>query len=140
MNLSVLCSEDVARLSSSTASNDFLGVDLLLPVQQMCEVWPQTSVPSSFFEPVVSDIPVLILSGELDPVTPPKNGERLLSGLSNGEHLVAPGVAHNVLSSFCVAKVVEVFLEDLSTSSAEKSCLSDLKRPSFFVDFSGPLP
>ncbi len=45
-------------------------------------------------EPVVSDVPTLLISGEYDPVTPPANGDLALQTLSRGQHFVIPDAAH----------------------------------------------
>ena len=42
-----------------------------------CEFWPEGKVEPAFYEPVTSNMPTLVLSGELDPVTPPVWGEQI---------------------------------------------------------------
>ena len=44
-------------------------------IDLQCGVWPHGEVPDGFHEPVVSDLPVLLMSGERDPVTPPHYAE-----------------------------------------------------------------
>jgi pimeloyl-ACP methyl ester carboxylesterase len=45
---------------------------------------------------VKSDVPVLILSGGLDPVTPPANGAEVAKSLPRSRHIVAQGYGHIV--------------------------------------------
>ena len=44
-------------------------------LKQMCEAWEYATIEPRSFEPVSSDIPMLLLSGQYDPVTPPANGD-----------------------------------------------------------------
>ena len=59
-------------------------------------MWPGGHAPIDAFAPVRSDVPALILSGGLDPVTPPANGEAIAKTLANHKHVVAPGYGHIV--------------------------------------------
>ena len=60
--------------------------------------------------PVRSDRPVLLLSGELDPVTPPRYGEAVVKHLPNGRHLVARGQGHNVMAAGCMPRLMARFV------------------------------
>ena len=74
--LSVVCAEDAPRLARAdtavSSSQALLGAPLVSEVVRACESWPHREVDASFYEPVRSDAPVLILSGALDPITPPE--------------------------------------------------------------------
>ena len=67
---------------------DLLGADACAPVADL-ELGP------AFRSPINADMPVLMISGELDPRAPPANAEALLPGLSRGHHVVFPGVSHD---------------------------------------------
>ncbi len=47
---------------------------------------------------VVSDVPTLLISGEMDSHTPVANGDAVLAGLVNGQHVVVGCGAHDFLS------------------------------------------
>ncbi|MDP6026219.1 MAG: alpha/beta hydrolase [Pseudomonadales bacterium] len=137
MMASVLCSEDMRRVSQPGHSEDFDNAIYAL-LEPVCEFWPMGEIPEDYFEPVVSDVPVLLLSGKLDPVTPPKYGWEASATLSNSEHIVVPGVGHGTMLQGCVPDLLEDFIINRSAKTAKLGCVSDLSRPPFFTSFAGP--
>ncbi len=139
MFFSVVCSEDEPFIDDAAAAREakdtVVGDTMVQVFRDACTVWGSTELPSGYREPVHSEAPVLVLSGELDPVTPPRWGEHALEHLPNGRHIVVPGHAHGTTSSSCVRDIMEAFLDDLEPDT---SCLESLRRPQFFVDFAGP--
>ena len=92
------------------------------------------------YEPVMSDVPALVLSGDLDPVTPPTWGESVVKSLKNGRHITVPGTGHGVVGTACGQKLIRNFLDDASAASLDTSCVRSIKRPPFFVTPAGPDP
>jgi pimeloyl-ACP methyl ester carboxylesterase len=86
-------------------------------------------VPSDDAEPVRSEAPVLLLSGDLDPVTPPAWADVALRTLPNGRHIVAPG-AHG-LGGRCITQIVADFIRSGSTKDLETSCSAEVGLPPF---------
>ena len=74
-----------------------------------CEVWPRGRRPADFNAPVQSDRPVLLLSGQLDPVTPPRHGEAIARALPNVRHFVAPHLGHGVSGQGCAPDLIGRF-------------------------------
>ncbi|MBI3968947.1 MAG: alpha/beta fold hydrolase [Chloroflexi bacterium] len=143
MYLSVLCSEDAPFLTADITSPKvgFYASDRTIPeLLESCAVWPKGSIPSDLRQPVQSDAPALLLSGEADPVTPPANAERALRTLTNGRHLVAPGQGHNVVFRGCLPRLVATFVESATATNLETDCVKDVRALPFFVSFAGPLP
>jgi pimeloyl-ACP methyl ester carboxylesterase len=142
--LSVLCTEvvpwiDPAR-AREAAEGSFLGV---LPVERLseaCAAWPRGELPEGYHEPVRSERPVLVLSGELDPVTPPSWGEAVAGHLPNALHVVVPGAAHGTSMLGCVPERIAEFLEAASASDLDFDCVEELRRPPFFLGPAGPVP
>src|SRR5690606_17914146 len=60
----------------------------------VCNVWRPDNPDSGTFDPVVSDLPVLILAGAYDPVCPPFFGELTAKTLPNSTFLVIPAASH----------------------------------------------
>ena len=141
MFLSVVCSEDLPRVSeqdrAQLASDTFLG-DMFKNRLKPCEFWPRGEITDDYYEPVKSDAPVLILSGQLDPVTPPRWGEHIAKHLTNARHLVVPGVGHGALGQGCVSRLVSRFLDEGSSANLDTSCIEQISRPPFFVSSTGP--
>lgn len=143
MFLSVSCNEDYHRHSRQEieehAQSTFLGTAAYSARWGPCEFWPRTELPANFYEPVASDKPVLILSGDLDPVTPPSWGDLVAETLPNSRALVAPGVGHGVMNAGCAMRLIDEFLETADASSLDAQCLNSLERPSFFKSKTGPV-
>lgn len=141
MFLSVICSEDLPRITEQDrarlASDPFLG-DMFKNRLKPCEFWPRGEISDDYYEPVKSDVPVLILSGHLDPVTPPRWGEHIAKHLANARHLVVPGVGHGSMGQGCVTRLVSSFLDEGSAANLDAKCIEQISRPPFFVSSTGP--
>jgi pimeloyl-ACP methyl ester carboxylesterase len=132
--LSVTCAEDADRLRVDPADErTVLGTEFVASVLAQCEVWPRGRRPADFNDPVHSDRPVLLLSGELDPVTPPRYGEAVVRHLPNGRHLVAPGQGHNVMLAGCAPRLMARFIAAGSARGLEVACLERLAAPPPFL-------
>lgn len=143
MFLSVTCSEDYTRFSAEEAAaraeGTFLGTTVYTSRWSPCRYWPRKEMPEAYYEPVQSDKPVLILSGDLDPVTPPSWGEQVAQTLPNSRTLVAPGVGHGVTPQGCAMRLVDEFINAADASELDADCLQKLERPSFFLSKTGPV-
>ena len=141
MQLSVICAEDADLLRDRPQDKDTLLGDLIVPAfKAECDVWPRGARPADFHAPLQSDKPVLLLEGELDPVTPPRYGEGVLRGLSNGRLLVAKGQGHNVVGRGCMPRLVGEFVDKLDAKALDTSCLDALAPLPAFTDFNGAAP
>lgn len=144
MFLSVVCAEDIRRISSEKArelsADTFLGSDWLERMRAQCAAWPSAALPESYFEPVSGGVAALILSGEADPVTPPEWGELAARELPSSRHVVVRGAAHGVSVIGCVPKLIAKFLETRDAAGLDLSCLEQSARPAFFTSLAGPKP
>ena len=116
MQLSVICAEDApkntpADLQKGTESTLF-GKYVMSIQQQACTFWPRGKVDESFYEPVTSAIPTLVLSGEVDPVTPPTWGEQVAKTLSNSKHIIIQGTGHTAGGTGCGQRLMREFIEE----------------------------
>lgn len=139
--LSVVCSEDLPRateqLLAEDGDNQFIGARTGDAFIDMCRGWKSVSVPSYWSEPVVSDKPVLLLSGELDPVTPPSWGELASETLPNSVHLVAPNASHTIASHTCANNLIAEFIETADVSALDGSCLQEQRLKPFVLNQNG---
>jgi len=127
LQLSVSCSEDADRLRVDPAdANTLMGTAFVATLLAQCEVWPRGRRPPDFNDPVRSDRPALLLSGEFDPVTPPRYGEQVLGHLPNGRHLVARGQGHNVMVAGCAPRLMARFVASADAKGLDASCLERL--------------
>jgi fermentation-respiration switch protein FrsA (DUF1100 family) len=97
-------------------------------------------ITPDFKQPVKSDKPVLLLSGEDDPVTPPANAARASRTLSDSLSLVVPGQGHGNVYRGCVPRIVADFVDTASPKGLDTACVRKIKPFPFFVNFSGPAP
>jgi pimeloyl-ACP methyl ester carboxylesterase len=144
MQLSVVCAEDFPRITPDQIEHASQGTvfatHLLTARMKACEFWPKGDVDPAFYEPVKSSVPTLVLSGELDPVTPPTWGESVLPYLSNARHIVVPATGHGAIGTACGMRLVRAFIDAGSAAGLDTSCLQALKRPPFFLTPAGPDP
>lgn len=141
MELSVMCSEDYPFLNlRADQSNTILGDIMLRGFEAQCSVWPAGLVPDDFHEPVRSDVPVLLLSGERDPVTPPQYADQAAKTFENSLHLVAEGQAHSVMRHRCLQDVVTDFVAAGTLEGLDTSCVETIAASPFFTTLLGPEP
>jgi pimeloyl-ACP methyl ester carboxylesterase len=141
MELSVICTEDADLLSSNAADGTTLmGESTIERIKSACSIWPKGQRPADFHQPFASALPVLILEGQYDPVTPPAYGEQVLKNLTHARLLVAEGQGHGVGAAGCMPKLVGEFVDDLEPSKLNASCLNALGDTPAFVDFNGAPP
>jgi pimeloyl-ACP methyl ester carboxylesterase len=98
MSLSVIASEDVPRMTEQLiredAADTFLGRAAADRALAAVRDWPRADIPATFFEPFASEVPALLVSGALDPATPPQWGERVAKQFPHGRHYVFASAAH----------------------------------------------
>jgi len=141
MQTSVICAEDADLLTPRPQDQDtVLGTMLIDVIRTQCEVWPRGARPADFHTPLKSGKPILVLEGELDPVTPPRYGEQVLKGLSNGRLLIAKGQGHNVIGRGCIPRLVADFVDHLAPKDLDAHCMEALGPTPAFIDFNGAAP
>jgi pimeloyl-ACP methyl ester carboxylesterase len=140
MRFSVICSEDQPFFAGQELPEGYLGDMVTRSFDNICQVWPHGAIPADFKQPVRSAIPTLLISGELDPATPPSNGEQAARTLSNSLHLVVPGMGHINIFRGCIPKIANDFIDQGSIKNLETACVQELKPMPFFINFNGPIP
>lgn len=141
MQLSVMCTEDAPFLKPRPEdAGTLLGTLPIERIQTACAVWPRGEMPEDFHQPFKSSIPTLILSGERDPVTPPRFAEEVLKGLSKGRVLSLKGMGHGELMIGCMPKLVNEFIDKLDPKQLDAECLKRIGPVPAFVNFNGAAP
>ncbi|UTA46913.1 alpha/beta hydrolase [Simiduia sp. 21SJ11W-1] len=135
LTTNILCNEDLRRASPGQLAADSatpFGDTSVALLQQLCAQWPgEYRLDASHFAPVESNLPVLALSGRLDPVTPPAWGELATSQLGNATHLVAENAAHIVALRGCGPELVRAFLNNPNAALEDTACLAELPGVTF---------
>ena len=137
VELSIICAEDLPFYHEYSPEEHNLFGDYINNIKANCAAWPHTTVDASFKEPVISDIPTLLLSGELDPVTPPGFAELTMQTLSKSQHLIAKGQGHNVFPLGCMPSIITDFIED-PKQELDIECMNDFNYTPFFINMMGP--
>lgn len=145
MNNTVVCSEDVpfyhvTARQRAAMRRTFLGTLPLRDLAAVCKVWPKGPVPANFHAPLHSDVPVLLLSGGNDPITPPRYAAEAARGYPNSLSLVVPGFGHGQLLDPCVGKLMARFIQRASVKGLNTACIRRLRPPPFFLTLNGPGP
>lgn len=141
MELSVICTEDAPFLKERPEDEDTLiGNEIIRLFAAQCAVWPVGKRPENFKQPVVSDKPALLLSGEWDPVTPPRFAETAAKTLSNSRHLIARGRGHTVLWRGCVPRLAAKFVDTLKPAALDAACMDAFGNTPAFTSYQGPQP
>ncbi|MCB0164934.1 MAG: alpha/beta fold hydrolase, partial [Anaerolineae bacterium] len=91
-----------------------------------CGFFPETIIPISFIEPVVSNIPVLLIQGDLDTSTPPYQARTVESYLTNATYVPFNTEGHVVAAqtATCPGTIAAQFLND-STADLDTSCTEE---------------
>jgi len=144
MYLSVVCAEDAPHIPPEAIAREtkgtWLGEAELGDMLRACAFWPRGELPKDYRAPVKSDVPVLLLSGELDPVTPPSWADDAKKTLTRSLHVTLPGVGHGTSSIGCARALMADFVNRGSVEGLASKCGEGLKRPPFFTSFAGPVP
>ncbi len=141
LNFAVGCSEDWPNWPDMPEQEStLLGNSMREMYDLICTDWPRGDVPDDFFEPFDSDVPTLLLSGELDPVTPPEYGAEASAQFSNSLHLIARGRGHIVLTQRCISGIATAFVESASFDDLDTVCMERLGPEPFFLNLLGPAP
>ncbi|MCE9660046.1 MAG: alpha/beta hydrolase [Burkholderiales bacterium] len=138
MHFSVVCAEDLPRLAASAdkPGGEF-GNAFARMYEKLCSVWPRGAVPAAFYTLPTAPSATLVLSGGIDPATPPRHGERVAKALGPlARHVVVANAGHGVMAIGCMRDVVFRFVDagtDAEALAVDASCAAKVPRPPAFV-------
>lgn len=145
MHNAVMCTEDMPFLDRETIDYEgiaasYMGAFQLEALEAICSEWPAGPIDPEFKDPLATDIPFLLLSGDADPITPPRYAELAAVDLSNATQLVGRHQGHGQLGVGCMSRLIADFVAAADPAAVDATCMErDFVMP-FFVDFSGPTP
>jgi pimeloyl-ACP methyl ester carboxylesterase len=145
MHNAVMCTEDIPFLDRTTIDHaalvaSYMGTFQLEALEAICSIWPAGPIDSQFKVPLATDLPVLLLSGDADPITPPRYAELAAIDLANAALLVGKDQGHGQIAIGCMPRLVADFIETADPGSLDASCLERSFVMPFFLDFTGPSP
>ena len=145
MHNTVMCTEDVAFYDPDLIDYEALNASYMGPLQlealeAICSIWPAGPIDDAFKAPLATELPVLLLSGTADPITPPSWAELAMAEMSNAIHLIGEDQGHGQITVGCMPEIVADFIVAADLSLLDAQCLERSFVMPFFVDFSGPGP
>jgi pimeloyl-ACP methyl ester carboxylesterase len=136
MQLSVLCTEDLPLISREDAEREtrgtFLGPGRIFEAQKHCASWPRGTLPADHGAAVRSDVPVLLISGGIDPATPARYAAEVARTLSRSRHVVIPNGSH-MDGGVCVDGIASAFIAAGSADGLDTSCVDAIRRPEWIL-------
>lgn len=145
MHNAIMCSEDVPFYDRDAIDYEgleasYIGIMQLDAIEAMCSLWPAGPVDDDFRAPLATDIPVLLLSGEADPITPPRYAALAMVDLGNARHLTSKQQGHGQAGTGCVPRLIGQFVTAASPDDLDAECMERSFAMPFFLDFAGPAP
>ncbi|MBW1839870.1 MAG: alpha/beta hydrolase, partial [Deltaproteobacteria bacterium] len=99
----------------------------------VCNAWGLDPAPPLAAEPVISDIPVLVLAGTYDPITPPEWSRTAITNMAKSTMVEFPSAGHSVVTNNpCARQIISTFLNN-PTIEPDISCMVDTPQPQFVL-------
>ena len=139
MRLSVWCAEEYpfnSQESITIETNKYPAVKGLSPAvfdEEVCKIWGVKKVAEIENQAVKSAIPVLLISGEYDELTPAKWANSMTNNLTNSYHLIFKGWKHGPTTNWsnpCAMQAANDFFNH-PTEQPSPNCFEQIKRPEF---------
>jgi len=141
MSLSVTCAEDVDRLKPNPEdAHTVMGNAIVDWLLKACPQWPHGARPAGFNDPLTGAVPVLLLAGERDPVTPPRYAAEIARSLPRSRVLQVKAQGHGLMAVGCMPRLVDEFLRQADARALNAGCLDALGPTPFFIDANGSNP
>ncbi|HEX8174218.1 MAG TPA: alpha/beta fold hydrolase [Pyrinomonadaceae bacterium] len=130
----VTCAEGVPFITEEAIKREtagtFIGDYRVRVHQRACQEWPRADLPKQFTNAVRSEVPVLMLSGEVDPASPHWLAAELTRHFPNGLQVTIPYGTHGYFSD-CINDFTTEFITRGTVSGLNTSCLRGVRRPPF---------
>jgi pimeloyl-ACP methyl ester carboxylesterase len=135
MHLSVVCAESIPFINEEEIKREtagtFYGEARLRAYQRACGLWQKGDVPASFRDAKKLDVPVLMISGDFDPVTPPFVGASALAQYAQGKQVIVRNGTHS--SYECTERLMAEFFDRGTWQGIDTACVDQVQRLPFFV-------
>ena len=135
--MNIICNEDLPRVSQAEvekdADNYFQGGQFYEAMAESCDAWPNWQPEAGYNEPLKTDVPVLLFSGDYDPVTPPAYGDLAMETLTNAKHVLIKQAAHVASFSQCIEPIND-FIKSGSFEELDFECAEEQRKLMFLID------
>jgi len=145
MHNTVMCTEDIpfvdrGAVDFAALRRSYIGVLQFEALESICSIWPRGPIDADFHEPLDTDIPVLLLSGTADPITPPDYALTAMTGMRNSKAIANEHQGHGQVLAGCMPELIADFIAAADPAAVDAACMERAFVMPFFVDFSGPPP
>jgi pimeloyl-ACP methyl ester carboxylesterase len=130
-SFAAICAEDIPGLTEAVIKRDtegtYVGDSQVRRYQRYCEAWGAAgNIPKDFHSPA----PTLLISGALDPATPPETARQAARNLSNSRLVVVKQGTHGT-GSACIDGLIATFVQQGSAAGLDVSCADQVRLPEF---------
>jgi hypothetical protein len=137
MYFSVTCTEAAPFIAEQDIVSDtrgtFVGDRRVRAHMAACRQWPRGVVPRRFTDPIATDIPIIMFSGDADGSTPPWVAETAVGSLRNGRQILAPHTGHQI-DGPCTWGLMQAFFTNPSVGDLDAACVVRAQRPPFALE------
>lgn len=143
LNYAVACTEDapyVEDVDVDALAATYMGTTFVDALNRVCERWPVGIMDEDLREPVETDVPVLLLSGELDPITPPRYASAAAARMTNTIDIVGRGQGHGMLTVACAQGLMAKFVDRPEAEELDLGCVDRIRPFPLFTSPMGPAP
>jgi pimeloyl-ACP methyl ester carboxylesterase len=137
MHLSVTCPDETLHIMLDEIEQEHVGSfmpsDRVTRHLRACELWHVPRSPTDVLDPVRADVPTLLVSGYMDPVTPPRWADAVARHLPQSRHIVIRHMSHSV-DSDCIDLLAAAFVASPSVDMEEHPCVAELLPLPFMVE------
>jgi pimeloyl-ACP methyl ester carboxylesterase len=140
LHFAVVCAEDVPRFTP-----ELMKLDAAVLARPLAEMMPKLckddiKVPVvPYITPTRIDAPALLLSGALDPVTPPHRAASAARSMAHAQQIVVANAGHGVSQLGCAPRLLRAFL-DHPQDKLDAACMAEIPAPTFQLGSAGPQP
>ena len=141
----IMCNDgyrEAAIASTAVDRAEFPVLTNAISVEGDAEAWAQSCIdlgapprPREDFAAVQTDIPTLLIEGDMDPITPPPLAHVIAPGFTNGTYVEFPYAGHGPSRSVeCAGDLLNKFYDN-PTAEPDLGCIDEMEVPEFI----GPL-
>ncbi|MBI5488642.1 MAG: alpha/beta fold hydrolase [Deltaproteobacteria bacterium] len=133
--ITVVCAEWLPNSAGPAALRTMLADqewpdDTHVILAEACAAWDVDPLSADLRGPVVSDVPTLLMNGELDLNTPAEWGPHAALTLPDSTSLLVPHATHATILVDCASQIMSRFLmADGAMATVDTSCLADIPHP-----------
>jgi pimeloyl-ACP methyl ester carboxylesterase len=85
------------------------------------------------YAPVETDLPALLIEGDMDPITPPPLAKAILPGFTNGTYVEFPYAGHGPSRSVeCAGDMLNAFFDD-PAAEPDLRCVDEMEMPEIYT-------